>query len=268
MRGPREGAGSCAVLCSRSRGKGSEQVVLEKGAEGGAEGRPATAPPRMDWYAWLSRTGLAPSLTYEYGRLFSRNELEPGDAAHFDHDLLKSMGIAVAKHRLEILKLAKKQADDGAEAAGASSSAASRLARRATRCLSRCVRRLAGGGGRDGGGRSRRGASSVTVVPRICSGDDAVRVGAVQRKSTGSASATKKMVLMITDGVVAGGAGLRGGGARLSASSQKASLMFHDCYHDEDEDDEEGGEDDDEDGGAGDDDDIKWDSMFQDLKPT
>ncbi|OEL27875.1 hypothetical protein BAE44_0011105 [Dichanthelium oligosanthes] len=208
----------------------------------------------MDWYAWLSRTGLAPSVTYEYGRLFSRNELEPGDAAHFDHDLLKSMGIAVAKHRLEILKLARKQAAEEGEGASASLSAA-RLARRATRCLARCVRRLA----------RRRGASSVTVVPRICSGDDAVRVGAVQRKS---ASATKKMVLMITDGAGVGDYGLtRGGGtARLSASSQKASLMFHDCYHNDD-DGEEGGESEEEDGGAGDDD-IKWDSMFQDLKPT
>jgi hypothetical protein len=208
------------------------------------------------WYAWLSRTGLAPSLAHEYGRLFSRNELEPRDAPHFDHDLLKSMGIAVAKHRLEILKLARKQD------AGASSSAASRLGRRATRCLSRCARRLAGGGA------WRAASSSVTVVPRICGGEDAVRVGAVQRKGTGSGT-TKKMVLMITDGGVAGGGygyGLRGrGGARLSsASSQKASLMFHDGYQDEEE---EMGDDEDEDGGAGDGD-IKWDSMFQDLKPT
>ncbi|RCV22186.1 hypothetical protein SEVIR_4G209400v4 [Setaria viridis] len=219
----------------------------------------------MDWYAWLSRTGLAPSLTHEYGRLFSRNELEPGDAAHFDHDLLKSMGIAVAKHRLEILKLAKKQAEAEGGGEGASSGAAARLARRATRCLARCVRRLAGEGG-GGSGRRRRGASSVTVVPRICSGDDAVRVGAVQRKS-----ATKKMVLMITDGAGGAGDGLaiaRGcGAARLSASSQKASLMFHDCYHNDDEEEEGEGDDEEEDGGAGDDD-IKWDSMFQDLKPT
>ncbi|CAN6207138.1 unnamed protein product [Urochloa humidicola] len=228
----------------------------------------------MDWYAWLSRTGLAPALTHEYGRLFSRNELEPGDAAHFDHDLLKSMGIAVAKHRLEILKLAKKQAEGVAEEGGSGSSAAGRLARRATRCLARCVRRLASAGA--GGGR--RGASSVTVVPRICSGDDAVRVGAVQRNGSAAAGA-KKMVLMITDGGGGGGGGGGdgfalargvvggGGGARLSASSQKASLMFHDCYYHDD--DEEGGGESEEEGSAGDGDgDIKWDSMFQDLKPT
>ncbi|KAJ1260102.1 hypothetical protein BS78_10G206500 [Paspalum vaginatum] len=219
----------------------------------------------MDWYAWLSRTGLAPSLTHEYGRLFSRNELEPGDAPHFDHDLLKSMGIAVAKHRLEILKLAKKQQAAEEEEGGPppSSSSAARLARRATRCVARCVRRLAAGGG---GGRRAGGASSVSVVPRICSGDDAVRVGAVQRKNAAANSnantAAKKMVLMITDG---GDGLLRAGarGARLSASSQKASLMFHDCYPNDDGD-EEGSEDDEE----GRDGDIKWDSMFQDLKPT
>ena len=61
----------------------------------------------MDWYAWLSKAGLTPAATYEYGLLFSENELEPADAPDFDHDLLKSMGVAVAKHRLEILKLAR-----------------------------------------------------------------------------------------------------------------------------------------------------------------
>jgi hypothetical protein len=197
----------------------------------------------MEWYSWLSRAGLAASLTYEYGLLFTQNELEPGDAAHFDHDLLKSMGIAVAKHRLEILKLAKKQAAvEGGRNHDAS--AAARLARGARRCLARCVRRLAVG--------TRRGTSSVTVVPRICSGDDAVRVGAVQKRS-----AAKKMVLMITDG----GCGLRGGdgGAarRLStASSQKASLMFQEDGSHEDEEERSSQEE------------IRWDSMFQDLKPT
>ncbi|XP_062227688.1 uncharacterized protein LOC133925969 [Phragmites australis] len=207
----------------------------------------------MDWYSWLSRTGLAPSLTYEYGLLFIRNELEPCDATHFDHDLLKSMGIAIAKHRLEILKLAKKQgaAAEGKDGAG-DASAAARLARRARGCLTRCVRRLAGGG--------RRGASSVTVVPRICSGDDAVHVGAVQRKS-----AAKKMMLMITDG--GGGEGLRGG-ARLSASSQKASLMFHDCYHDDGDEDDSGDDEEERCSQDGTGREIKWDSMFQDLKPT
>ncbi|KAK4257467.1 hypothetical protein QN277_007050 [Acacia crassicarpa] len=63
----------------------------------------------MDWFTWLSRANLHPSLTYDYGVTFTRNELEPGDAAFFDHEFLQSMGITVAKHRLEILKLAKKE---------------------------------------------------------------------------------------------------------------------------------------------------------------
>lgn len=66
----------------------------------------------MDWFSWLSRTSLEPSLIYEYGLAFARNELQLEDATHFNHEFLQSMGISVAKHRLEILKLAKKE--DGA----------------------------------------------------------------------------------------------------------------------------------------------------------
>uniref|UniRef100_A0A0E0E4C1 SAM domain-containing protein n=1 Tax=Oryza meridionalis TaxID=40149 RepID=A0A0E0E4C1_9ORYZ len=227
----------------------------------------------MDWYAWLAKTGLAPALAYEYGRLFNQNELERGDAAHFDHDLLKSMGIAVAKHRLEILKLAKKDSAAGEDSS--SSSYARLIVRKAGRCIARCARRLA----RPRGGGGGRG-SSVTVVPRICSGDDAVRVGAVQAAAaaTRRRRSVKKMVLMITDGgatAARGGVGLAAG--RFSGS-QKASLMFHDCYEEEEEDDDHeeearcGDEDAEEercsDGGGGTDVEIKWDSMFQDLKPT
>ncbi|KAK8550167.1 hypothetical protein V6N13_118692 [Hibiscus sabdariffa] len=63
----------------------------------------------MDWYSWLSKTVLEPSLVYEYGLAFSRNELEKEDLAYFNHEFLQSMGISVAKHRLEILKLARKE---------------------------------------------------------------------------------------------------------------------------------------------------------------
>ncbi|KAI5320751.1 hypothetical protein L3X38_040459 [Prunus dulcis] len=63
----------------------------------------------MDWFSWLSKTGLDPSLIYEYGLAFSRNELQFEDVSYFDHEFLQSMGISVAKHRLEILKLAKKE---------------------------------------------------------------------------------------------------------------------------------------------------------------
>lgn len=63
----------------------------------------------MDWFAWLSETDLEPCLVYEYGLLFAQNELEEEDMAFFNHDFLQSMGVAVAKHRLEILKLAKRE---------------------------------------------------------------------------------------------------------------------------------------------------------------
>uniref|UniRef100_A0A453D919 SAM domain-containing protein n=2 Tax=Aegilops tauschii subsp. strangulata TaxID=200361 RepID=A0A453D919_AEGTS len=61
----------------------------------------------MEWHAWLSSARLEPALVHEYALVLARNELEAGDAAYFDHDFLRSMGIDVAKHRLEILKLAR-----------------------------------------------------------------------------------------------------------------------------------------------------------------
>ncbi|KAI5674436.1 hypothetical protein M9H77_14800 [Catharanthus roseus] len=63
----------------------------------------------MDWYSWLSKTNLDPSLTYEYGLSFTRNELQKEDLVYFNHEFLLSLGINVAKHRLEILKLSRKE---------------------------------------------------------------------------------------------------------------------------------------------------------------
>lgn len=62
----------------------------------------------MDWFSWLSKTGLEPTLVYEYGLTFAHNELEEEDIIYFNHEFLQSMGISIAKHRLEILKLARK----------------------------------------------------------------------------------------------------------------------------------------------------------------
>ncbi|OIW19520.1 hypothetical protein TanjilG_06975 [Lupinus angustifolius] len=63
----------------------------------------------MDWFSWLSRTKLDPSLIEDYGLTFARNELQLEDASYFNHEFLQSMGISIAKHRLEILKLVKKE---------------------------------------------------------------------------------------------------------------------------------------------------------------
>lgn len=62
----------------------------------------------MDWFSWVAKTGLEGSLIYEYGLAFTQNELEEEDISYFNHEFLQSMGISIAKHRLEILKLAKK----------------------------------------------------------------------------------------------------------------------------------------------------------------
>ncbi|ESW27091.1 hypothetical protein PHAVU_003G172900 [Phaseolus vulgaris] len=67
----------------------------------------------MDWFSWLSRTTLEPSLIYDYGLTFARNELQLEDACYFNHEFLQSMGISIAKHRLEILKLVKKEGGGG-----------------------------------------------------------------------------------------------------------------------------------------------------------
>ncbi|CAN4088553.1 unnamed protein product [Withania somnifera] len=63
----------------------------------------------MDWFSWLSKTKLEPSLVYEYGLALAHNELEYEDVVYFNHEFLQSIGISIGKHRLEILKLAKKE---------------------------------------------------------------------------------------------------------------------------------------------------------------
>ncbi|TKY73037.1 hypothetical protein E2542_SST01784 [Spatholobus suberectus] len=88
----------------------------------------------MDWFSWLSRTSLEPSLIYEYGLAFARNELQLEDAIYFNHEFLQSMGISIAKHRLEILKLARKE--DGAV------KSSNRLSGVIRKCLRKCFSKL------------------------------------------------------------------------------------------------------------------------------
>lgn len=63
----------------------------------------------MDWFSWLAETNLDPSLVYTYGMTLADNELEEEDIPYLNHELLRSMGISIAKHRLEIIKVAKKE---------------------------------------------------------------------------------------------------------------------------------------------------------------
>ncbi|BAS96447.1 Os06g0179100, partial [Oryza sativa Japonica Group] len=83
----------------------------------------------MDWYAWLCRAGLHPDVAFEYARLFARNELAADDLRHLDHGLLATMGVPIAKHRLEILKLARRESPPSSSSS--SSLAAGRRRRRA-----------------------------------------------------------------------------------------------------------------------------------------
>ncbi|KAL6523509.1 hypothetical protein OROGR_017112 [Orobanche gracilis] len=63
----------------------------------------------MDWYSWLSKANLEPTIVCDYGLAFMRNELQKDDLSYFNHEFLQSIGISVARHRLEILKLARRE---------------------------------------------------------------------------------------------------------------------------------------------------------------
>uniref|UniRef100_A0A1J3K1X2 SAM domain-containing protein n=1 Tax=Noccaea caerulescens TaxID=107243 RepID=A0A1J3K1X2_NOCCA len=63
----------------------------------------------MDWFSWLSKTDLDPTLIYEYGLIFAQKKLRSEDIALFNHNFLRRLGITVAKHRLEILKISKRE---------------------------------------------------------------------------------------------------------------------------------------------------------------
>ncbi|KAG6662582.1 hypothetical protein CIPAW_03G252600 [Carya illinoinensis] len=92
----------------------------------------------MDWFSWLSKSGLEPSLIYEYGVAFARNELQQEDVSYFNHEFLQSMGISVAKHRLEILKLARKE-----NRVGPGTLSGLILAINKTKkCLNKCINKL------------------------------------------------------------------------------------------------------------------------------
>ena len=96
----------------------------------------------MDWFSWLSKSGLDPSLIYEYGLAFARNELQYEDITYFNHEFLQSMGISVAKHRLEILKLARKETSGGGGGPGSLSGlilAINKTKKRLNKCISKWV---------------------------------------------------------------------------------------------------------------------------------
>lgn len=194
----------------------------------------------MDWFSWLSKTGLDASLVYEYTLAFSQNELEEEDISHFNHEFLQSMGISIAKHRLEILKLARKER-------GERSNAMARLIiaiRRTKRCFAKYIRTWV-----------HREESALVVVPRP--GYGSRWRGTMLKRNKRIAMATQER-LMLTNG-----------SPKVVSKQRVESLSSPVVYNLPSEEkiaDEGNGKDDgywstvvEE---------IRWDTLFQDLKPT
>ncbi|XWS19122.1 hypothetical protein CRYUN_Cryun32bG0104500 [Craigia yunnanensis] len=194
----------------------------------------------MDWFSWLSKTGLEPSLVYEYSLSFSNNELEEEDLAYFNHEFLQSMGISIAKHRLEILKLARKEKR-------VTPRPVSKLLlaiKRTKRSIAKYIRTLV----------HREESALVVVNPRSRSGYANKWKGAMLKRNKKLMMATEGR-LLLTNGTPL----VLSGPARVASFS---SPMVFDYQKEEKMDGDEDGcwstafEE------------IRWDTMFQDLKPT
>ncbi|KAL8139374.1 hypothetical protein V2J09_005395 [Rumex salicifolius] len=202
----------------------------------------------MDWFSWLSKTTLEPSLVYEYGLAFAHNELEEEDIVYFNHEFLQSMGISIAKHRLEILKLARKTKG------GIRSYPISRLLcaiKKTRRRLARYISSLVQ--------REDKSLALVSKPTKVYSSRWRKTMMSRNRKIMATTPRIQEeKVMMLTDGydpmVESTPSPLS-----LDVTSHKKE-KFNGC--DEEEDDDDVGywtpvlED------------IRWDAMFQDLKPT
>lgn len=200
----------------------------------------------MDWFSWLSKTGIDHSLIYEYGLIFTHNELEEDDIAYFNHEFLQSMGIAIAKHRLEILKLARK--DRGNNLRSRLFVAIKRTKRSLAKCIQTWVHR-----DRD---------SALVLVPKRS--HSARWKGAMMKRNSKRLvvpSSNQGSRLLLTNG---SSTPMVLSGPRLNSFS--SPLMVRGYYNDEEEEKEEEGEEDPY-WSAGVEE-IRWDAMFQDLKPT
>ncbi|CAA7026069.1 unnamed protein product [Microthlaspi erraticum] len=200
----------------------------------------------MDWFSWLSRTDLEPCLVHEYGFTFSQNELEREDIAYFNHEFLQSMGISIAKHRLEILKLARRDRNQSPPLSSRSIYRAVVAIRKTGKCFSDHVRAWIR--------REEPSSSSraLVLVPKRNSsgGIGKWRGGFLKRSkrsvmpSYGNGGFEKPERLLLTNGTP----------CRVDSFSSpvvfdysfKEEKVCEDSYMEE----------------------IKWDSMFQNLKPT
>ncbi|KAL6606743.1 hypothetical protein ACP70R_042396 [Stipagrostis hirtigluma subsp. patula] len=244
----------------------------------------------MDWYAWLCRAGLDPDVALEYALLFARNELGAADVRHLDHEFLASMGVAVAKHRLEILKLARRESSASSHGR-AVAAAVTALPWRATRLLAAAVHRSARsalGRLRSSVARGRDRSAAVAAAPRLPAllphrsplrhrGGGRV---AQWRKTCASPVAWRggkpplplPLLTHASKPMLTGSAGKppRNGATTTTAKNKAAPAPAaaiagclatpEVCSCDEDEEDEDVETDDGEE--------TPWESMFQDLKPT
>ncbi|MED6143579.1 hypothetical protein PIB30_007525 [Stylosanthes scabra] len=202
----------------------------------------------MDWFSWLSKTSLEPSLVYEYGLAFAQNELEEEDIIYLNHEFLQSMGISIAKHRLEILKIARK--DKGKS----SLHPVARLMvaiKRTKKSLANSIRTLA---------RRQGSSSAIVLVPsRPGSGGLGTRWKSALMKRKMVPPPNKQERLFLTNGSPTVLPALEGYSSPVVYHFQKEEKMDLGVGDDDNDDDgywsaavEE----------------IKWDTMFQDLKPN
>ncbi|KAF8660197.1 hypothetical protein HU200_057763 [Digitaria exilis] len=185
----------------------------------------------MDWHAWLSGARLEPALVYEYALVLARNELEADDVAFFDHDLLHSMGISVAKHRLEILKLASRHRHRARRS----------LLGRLARCLRSLVRR-----------RDEGLSSAIVLVPthhhHHAQGCPAATASVLPRQQQQQQRRGNKALRRATSEP-------KGSTTHKVAIGGRAASAVHAV-----------GDVEDADGGS--DEMVRWDRLFRDLKPN
>ncbi|XP_004303266.1 PREDICTED: uncharacterized protein LOC101308691 [Fragaria vesca subsp. vesca] len=206
----------------------------------------------MDWFSWLSKTGLEPSLVYEYGLCFAHNELEEEDIVYFNHEFLQSMGISIAKHRLEILKLGRKEKGRLASSTPRPMTRLIVAIKKTKRCFAEFVRTWT---------RRSEDSSALALVPRPSNYRARFR-GAMMKRNK-KLGVTKQVQvqgtrLLLTNGT-AGTSPLVSGQPHGDGFS---SPVVYDLRKEEKMD-------------ADDDgywstglEEIRWDTMFQDLKPT
>ncbi|KAL2338177.1 hypothetical protein Fmac_012623 [Flemingia macrophylla] len=202
----------------------------------------------MDWFSWLSKTSLEPTLVYEYGLTFAHNELEEEDMVYFNHEFLISMGISIAKHRLEILKLARKV--KGKRPPPRPVARLMVAIKRTKRCLANYIRTFISS--------CEEESSALVVLPssRTRHGRWKSSSHVIMKRNKKKLVVAKQERLLLTNGspsVV----------PALALDGFTSPMVYHFQK-------DQGGDDHDDDGywSSAATEEIKWDTMFQDLKPN